>query len=215
MMGGQSLGAEITKETVDIEDPTPYDLAVDTLIQSRQALAAELAALIDSGASPEEIKAWHLRHADTLEELTQLASDISADQTSARIEYITEAPLPESASKPLETLLIAQAEAFNDHVDLQETPEAFLDEALETLSERAATSKAQSSELITEIAGEAPAVISHIPETANIPDDASPELRALLTERHAQMREALVRLNESRAQGAVKTPTATPSPSSK
>lgn len=176
----------------------------ETFMARRKSLAREMMALVESGASPQEIETWHEANAARHQALRDAAIAMAARQTPPELPFIEEIQLPEGASRNMEEFLLQRAVLHNSRVELlnrlHQATEEERQQALETLQSQNEEALEVQRALAVQISEEG--FLSEEQEIAadpNIPPDASPELEDFLTKRHALMKEQIALLNQYRS----------------
>jgi hypothetical protein len=174
--------------TATPEKSDPADL-LPGIIEERHAIAAEMAQLVRSGANPEQIEIWNRNNAARLAAIQQKLSAMAARQDSKPQPYIREVQIPPGASENLENFLIERAKLNNEQIlvhnqTLQASPEK-RSEAIEAWQKQnAAVMEAQAARA-SQISGESQPPDLPVPSPADIPPNATPELKDFITRRNA------------------------------
>jgi hypothetical protein len=171
---------------------------LDTLLLERQAQADEIKAMLEQGATPEQLAARHA--ADTVRSETlerelkaQLATRISPMIPTAAI------PIIDGASKATKEFLALRTAMQNDMTArLNAMPSGATEEERRGILDAAFKKRPEIEELGKRVADENASGEIPIPPPPVFPADAPPQLRAFLTERHAMLAERIALLNQTR-----------------
>ena len=167
------------------EAPAALDQAA---LEERRAITQEIAKLAKSGLSPEQISAWHEKNAARLEANVQKLAAISARQNSVPRPYIQEVQIPAGASEALETFLMERAKLNNEQVRIHnqtlKAPPKEREQALEDWQNQNVAALEAQADRAAQVSAETPPPTLRVPTAADIPRNATPELRDFLTQRN-------------------------------
>lgn len=185
-----SAFADENQRSSDVPTSPPGPAALDqAALEERRAFTQEIAKLAKSGLSPEQISAWHEKNAARLEANGQKLAAISARQNSVPQPYIQQIHIPAEASEVMKSFLMERAKLNNEQVrihnqTLQASPKERSRAIEDWQNQNTAALEAQAARA-AQISTESPPPTLRVPTEADIPRNATPELRDFLTRRNA------------------------------
>ncbi|MEO7101169.1 MAG: hypothetical protein ABI162_17585 [Luteolibacter sp.] len=161
-------------------------------VNERRAIMLEVEKLRESGASPEQISEWHEKNAARVASNEQKLVDMSARQDSVPQPYIREIQIPPGASETMKTFLRERAKLTNEQIlihnqTLQASP-GKRSEALEAWQKKNAAALEAQATRASQIGAESQPLALRPSTSADIPRNATPDLRDFLTQRNAQIK---------------------------
>ena len=112
-----SAEAQISTATTS-SNSTSISPDIKAFQTEQRALGMELKNLVDQGATPAQIRAWHQQNAARFAAQQQRAQAISAGRPAQPIPYVTSVEIPEGASQTTQDFLKAQADLHNRRAQL-------------------------------------------------------------------------------------------------
>jgi len=199
--GGALLPADVEKEALIAEAAKRLMRTgnpLEDLIVARHQTAAEMNAVQDAvkgrgnSARLDAMIAWHRQNAARMEAIGRLTQQVAAALPRFEPQLIQRVEIPADASADLEEFLVERARQFNAGIRLQQRLEAEPGNA-QAIREQWRAEDAASAErqrpLMDAVRAQTADWLPEVPLHPQLPLDASPELAAYLTERHAILRE--------------------------
>ena len=171
---------------------------LEDFLQARVALAAEMNAVRQEARKAgdkdgmQAMEQWHRANSPRLEAVQQLAARIAASRPAIEPPLITSVAIPADASPELEEFLVERAHLYNQGVVVGRRMAAAPAEAATVWEEWSKAQTAASDTLgrrLQALQAQTPVRVMEVPPAPLIPQDASPELAAFLTERHSLLKE--------------------------
>lgn len=183
------------------------DEILDTFLQERLALADEMRALADKGATPAELQTWREKNSVRFDAQLRRARVLTALSATRPVKLIENILIPPGASPTLETFLTTRAELFNAFAQMHNQrlqaepvaddsgqPDTTLESFYQQNTKKIEAQLQRAKELVKQSASKPLPTLPQTRMSANTP----PKRRAFLIERSQLSNEQTALMNQYR-----------------